>query len=85
MLDLGASFYLAPSDRIRPDRSAGGCLFTREKHMISLNSIENIGDGNRMATSVNADLPSELITRIRYQETCARKGLFLFSEYLERF
>jgi hypothetical protein len=34
--------------------------------MISLNPIENPEDGNRMATSVNADLPSELITRIRY-------------------
>ena len=34
--------------------------------MIMLNPVNNRGAGNRMATSVNTDPPSELITRIRY-------------------
>jgi hypothetical protein len=32
-----------------------------------LNSLNNLRSGNRMVTSVNADPPSELITRIQYQ------------------
>ena len=35
--------------------------------MIILNSMSNLRAGNRMATSVNADPSSELVTRIRYE------------------